>query len=42
VVDRPRLLQVQTQAPASDIDRGLPTLLIELLDRPDGPVRDVE
>jgi len=41
-VERPRLLEVHTEAPAGDIDRGQPTLVIELLDRPDGPIRDVE
>jgi len=41
-VERPRLLEVHTEAPAEDIDRCQPTLVIELLDRPDSPVGDVE
>jgi len=40
--ERPWLLEVQTQAPAGDIDGGQPTLVMELLDRPDSAVRHVE
>jgi len=42
MVKRQRILEVHTEAPAGDIDRRQPTLVIELLDRPDGPVGDVE
>jgi hypothetical protein len=42
VVERPRLLEVHTEAAAGDVDRGQPTLTIELLDRPDAPIGDVE
>jgi hypothetical protein len=42
VVERPRLLEVHTEAPTGEIERRQPTVVIELLDHPDGPVRDVE
>ena len=42
MVERPRLLEVHTEAPAGDIDRRQPTLVIELPDRPNGPVGDVQ
>jgi len=42
VVERARLLEVHTEAPAGDVDRGQPAVVIELPDRPDRPVGDVE
>jgi len=42
VVERPRLLQVDADAPAGDVDRGQAAPEVQLLDRPDGPVGDVE
>ena len=42
MVERHRLLEIETDAPAGDVDRGDTPLGIELPDRAYGPVRDVQ
>jgi hypothetical protein len=41
MVERHRLVEIDTDALAGDVDRGDTALGIELPDRPYGPVRDV-
>jgi hypothetical protein len=42
MVERPRLFEVHAQTPPGNVDRGQAALVIELLDRPDRSVGDVQ